>query len=51
MSSLVKEIYLVDIDKFKRNIKNEHMFTVLESTDCQEAFSKFHSIFCKTVSF
>ena len=24
------------------------MLTLLESTDCQEAFSKFHSIFCKT---
>ena len=38
----------VNIEKFKINIKNKNMLTVLESTDCQEAFSKFHSIFLKT---
>ena len=32
----------VNIEKFKINIKNTNMLTVLESTDCQEAFSKFH---------
>ena len=33
----------VNIEKFKINIKNKNMLTVLEG-----AFSKFHSIFLKT---
>ena len=38
----------VNIDKFKRKTQNKHMLTVLKSAGCQEAFSKFHAIFCET---